>query len=262
MIRHPLALRFETERPVRDQIHEATRLGVRGVVVEAIGDLAPHRLGATGRRELRHILKSVEISLVALALPTRRPFDTTDQLDERMRRADAAFVMAYELGTKVVLVRAGTVPPQEEAARLGIFTNTLSELGRRAEHHGVQLALETGADTGEKQKAFLGALDSPGLAVSIDPSSLLQAGIDPIKTVHELALWVIHAYANDATSAPGIRAGHPRGFGFPPGALDWEEYLGSLEEIGYRGFLTVWPMPGRGAAGQFQAVADRLKALK
>ena len=38
---------------------------------------------------------------------TRRPFDTTDQLDDRIRRADSAFAMAYELGTKVVLVRAG-----------------------------------------------------------------------------------------------------------------------------------------------------------
>ena len=83
----------------------------RGVVVEAIGDIAPHRLGETGRRELRHILKSVDIALIGLALPTRRPFDTTDQLDERMRRADAAFAMAYELGTKIILLRAGNVPP-------------------------------------------------------------------------------------------------------------------------------------------------------
>ena len=196
-----------------------------------------------------------------MALPTRRPFDTTDQLDERMRRADSAFAMAYELGTKLVLVRAGVVPPQEDEARLEIFTNTLRELGRRAEHHGVKLALETGADPGEKLKAFLDALASPGLAASIDPGSILQAGIDPIKTVRELATWVVHAYANDATGSPRIQAVNPRGFGFPPVRFDWEEYLGSLEEVGYRGFLTVWPMPGRPAAAQFQAVYDRLKQL-
>jgi sugar phosphate isomerase/epimerase len=261
MIRHPLALRLDPDRSARDQIHEAAPLGARGVVVEAIGDVAPHRLGTTGRRELRHILRSVEISLVALALPTRRPFDTTDQLDERMRRADAAFAMAYELGTKVVLLRAGAIPPQEEEGRLEIYTNTLRELGRRAEHHGVQLGLETGVDPGEKLKAFLGALDSPGLAVSIDPNSLLQARIDPIKIVRELAPSVVHAYANDATRATGMQSMNPRGYGFPPGALDWEEYLGSLEEIGYRGFLTVWPSPGRSAATQFQAVSARLKNL-
>jgi sugar phosphate isomerase/epimerase len=261
MIRHALGLRLDSDRSVRDQVHEAARLGARGVVVEAVGDVAPHRLGETGRREVRHILRTVEMSLVGLALPTRRPFDTTDQLDERLRRADAAFAMAYELGTKIVLARAGAVPQPEEEARLEVFTNTLRELGRRAEHHGVKLALETGADPGEKLKAFLDALASPGLAASIDPGSILQAGIDPITTVRELAAWVVHAYANDATGVPGVRAVNPRGFGFPAGALDWEEYLGSLEEIAYRGFLTVWPRPGLSAATQFKAVSERLKHL-
>jgi sugar phosphate isomerase/epimerase len=262
MIRHPLGLRLDPESSVRDQIHAAAHLGARGVVVEAIGDIAPHRLGETGRREVRHILRTVEMTLVGLALPTRRPFDTTDQLDERIRRADAAFAMAYELGTTVVLARAGAVPPSEDAARLAVFSNTLLELGRRAEHQGVKLVLETGADTGDKLKSFLDELGSPGLAASIDPGSILQAGIDPIATVRELASWVVHAYAKDATGSAGVPAINPRGFGFPPGALDWEEYLGAFEEMGYRGFLTVWPVPGRPAAAQFTAVVERLKQLR
>ncbi len=57
MIPHPLGIRLAAERSVRDQIHEAARLGARGVVIEAIGEVAPHRLGDTGRREVRHILR-------------------------------------------------------------------------------------------------------------------------------------------------------------------------------------------------------------
>jgi len=49
--------------------------------------------------------------------------------------------------------------------------------------------------------------------------------------------------------------------GFPPGALDWEEYLGALEEIAYRGFLTVWPPPGRSASAEFSAISERLQRL-
>ena len=49
----------------------------------------------------------------------------------------------------------------------------------------------------------------PGLAASIDPGSILQAGIDPIATVRELASWVVHAYAKDATGAPGVPAINP-----------------------------------------------------
>jgi sugar phosphate isomerase/epimerase len=261
MIRHPLGVRLDADRSVRDQIYEAARMGARGVVIDAIGDVAPHRLGETGRRELRQILRTAELSLAALSLPTRRPFDTTDQLDDRMRRADGAFAMAYELGTTIVLAQTGAIPPPEDEVRLEVFSSTLLELGRRAEHHGVKLAIETGTDPGQKLKEFLDALGSPGLAASIDPASILQAGIDPIVSVRELASWVVHAYAKDASGSSTVKVVNPRGFGYPPGALDWDEYLGSLEEIGYRGFLTVWPAAGQPAAAQFKAVSDRLNRV-
>jgi sugar phosphate isomerase/epimerase len=261
MIRNPLGLRLDPDRPVREQIHEAARLGARGVVLDAIGDLSPQRLGDTGRRDLRHVLKTVELSLIALSLPTRRPFDTIEQLDDRLRRADAAFALAYELGTTIVLARVGSVPPDEESERLEVFTNTMRDLGHRADHRGVRLAIETGSEPGEKLKSFLDALDLRGLAVSIDPASLLQAGIDPVATARELAQWVEHAYASDASGSAGVSGVNPRGFGFRPGVLDWEEYVGALEEIGYHGFLTVRPMPGRDSAAQFKAILDRLRQI-
>ena len=65
-LRHPLGLRLDPERPVRDQILEAAQIGARGVVLDASGELAPHRVGATGRRELRHVLRTTELALVAL----------------------------------------------------------------------------------------------------------------------------------------------------------------------------------------------------
>jgi sugar phosphate isomerase/epimerase len=261
MIRNPLALRLDPERPVRDQIYEAARLGAGGVVVDAIGDLAPHRLGETGRRECRHILRTVELSLAAVSLPTRRPFDTTDQLDDRLRRADAAFAMAFDLGTNVILARVGGIPPEEDAARRAIFIDAVREMGLRADHRGVRLAIETGTEPGSVVRGFLETLGVPSLAASIDPASLLQVGIDPVAATRELGEWVAHAYANDATGTTRVAARNPRGFGFPPGALDWEEYVGALEEIAYHGFLTVWPPPGRPAAAHFTAIADRLKRL-
>jgi sugar phosphate isomerase/epimerase len=261
MIRHPLGLRIDPARPVRDQIYEAARMGARGVVLDAIGDLAPQRLGETGRRELRHLLRTVELSLVALSLPTRRPFDTTDQLDERIRRADGAFALAYELGTNLVLARVGAVPPEEDGERLGTFTSAMASLGQRADHRGVRLAVETGTEPGQKLKAFLDSLNIVGLAASIDPSALLRAGMDPVAAARDLAGWVAHAYAAVDSGSSAAGPAHPRGFGFAPGVLDWENYLGSLEEIGYSGFLTIWPDPAGEARGQFLAVVKRLNQL-
>lgn len=258
MIRSPLALRLNADpaRSFRDSIRDAARAGARGIVLDAAGELAPERLSDTGRRDLRNTLRSVQIALAALNLPTRRPFDTEDDLDVRLARADRAFAMAYELGTRSMLVRAGTVPPEEDAARSAAFFHALTELGRRAEHRGVRLAIETAAEPGSSLASALSRIDSPGLGASVDPAAQLRVGQDPVASVVALAGQVIHAYAADAAGGSGLV--NPRGFAFPGGVLDWEAYLGALEEIDYRGFLTVWPDPARDPMDEFAAMKARL----
>jgi L-ribulose-5-phosphate 3-epimerase len=260
MLRLPIGVRLDSVTPLRDQIRQAATLGAKGVVIEAGGEIHPERLGESGRREVRHLLRSVELSLVGLALPTRNPYDRLDDLDARLLRADRAFALAYELGTKLVLVRAGAIPPESETARRAIFSDALGELALRADHRGIRLGLETGTDTGAALRAFLESKGTPALAASIEPAALLAHGIDPVVTVRELGPWVAHAYAHDASAAGprSIVAPNPRGVGFRPGSLDWEEYLGSLEEINYRGFLTAWPEPGR-LAVQLPALLEHLK---
>lgn len=248
MIRHPLAVRLDAGTPLREQIRQAATLGAKGVVIEAIGDLHPDRLGDSGRREVRHLLRSVELVPAAVVLPTRSGFDHLDDLDLRLRRADRAFEMAYELESRLVLVRAGALPgeAEDDKERRTIFSDALGELARLADHRGVRLALETVAETGAALRAFLEAKGTPALAASVDPPALLAAGIDPVVAARELGPWVAHAYASDASTRTGASLiANPRGLGFRPGVLDWEEYLGALEEINYRSFLTAWPEPGR-----------------
>ena len=262
MIRTPLGLRLLPNTSVREQIQEAARLGARGVVIDAVGDLGPDRLTETGRRELRHLLRSIEVALIAMHLPTRRSFDTTDQLDDRLRRAARAFTLAYELGTRLVLARVGAVPDESDAPRREAFLHALTELGRRADHLGVRLAIETGTEPGGTLRPILDSLELEGLAASIDPASLLQRRIDPVATTRDLGPWVAHAYASDASTArPQLLTADPRGLGATAGGLDWEEYLGALEEIDYRGFLTIWPDPTHPAGPQFTAMAGRLNRL-
>ena len=259
MIRSPLGLRLESGRPIKDQIRAAASAGARGVILDAAGDLAPGQLSETGRREVRHALRSVEQELIALALPTRRAFDTIDQLEDRLARADRAFALAYDLGTRLVVVRVGEVPPAEEPIRREAFTTAVGELGRRADHRGIRLAVESGTERGSVLGPFLGGFGLPSLAVSLDPSALLRNGIDPVATTRELGGLIAHAYANDASKPTNqFVAANPRGYGFPAGALDWEEYLGALEEIAYRGYLTVWPEAGGDPVAQFRAIAARL----
>lgn len=260
MLPTPLGLRLDPARPIRDQIREAAHLGARGVVIDAVGDLAPNRLSETGRRELRHLLRSVELSLIALNLPTRRPFDSIDQLDDRLNRAETAFALAFELGTPLVLARVGGLPPESEAAPRATFLGALRELNRRAEHRGIRLAVETGPDSGETLRTLLESLEAHSLAASVDPGAWLQHGHDPIASTQALGPWIAHAYSTDASTS-SIVSSLARRPGFAAGTLDWESYLGALEESNYRGFLTIWPDPSRDPGPQFTAIADRLRRL-
>ena len=153
-----------------------------------------------------------------------------------------------------MLLNPGVIPSEEDAARRAAFTHALSELGRRADHRGVRLAIETAPDPGPAAKTLLDAIASPGLAVSLDPSPLLNAGHDPAATVQTLSDWLVHGYAPDPdrTAATGMAFGRR---GISAGrTFHWEEYLGALEEVGYRGFLTVWPEAKTDPATAFAAV--------
>lgn len=253
MIRSPLGLRLVLRAgdSPREAIRKAAESGARGILLEAVGELAPARLSETGRRELRHMLQTMRLSLIGLALPTRRPFDSLDQFDDRLARIDQGFAMAYELGARLAVAEVGGIPPDAETDRKQAFDLALNELGRRADHRGARLAIETGPDSGSRLRTVLDGWNQPGLAAGVDPSALMRMGHDPAESAVALGHWVAHAYGADASLKPS-QVVHPRGFGFAAGVLDWESYLGALEEIDYRGWMTFRTDPDRDVRPQFQ----------
>ncbi len=126
--------------------------------------------------------------------------------------------MAFELGATLVLARVGAVPPEADAPRRETWTGALGELGRRADHRGVRLAVEAGTESGEALRAALESLGPAGLAASLDPAALLQHGHDPVAATRALGEWVAHAYASDATSSrPASLDDQPPRLGIPAG---------------------------------------------
>ena len=242
MISSPLGLRLESDpgRSPREQLVDAARLGACGVILDAAGDLAPHRLSETGRRDLRNTLQTVQMPLIGLNLPTRRPFDSEDDLDDRLQRAEKAFVLAYELGARLVLVRLGSIPAEDDTVHRPIFQHACQELGRRA----------------ELLKGLLDSLAIPALGASIDPVPLKAEGVDPGSAVICLGSHVLHVYAPEPErrSSNRARTGSVRPSSRISTPLDWEAFLGSLEEIDYRDYLTVWPDKPEDAANAFKAI--------
>ena len=223
--------------PLRRALAEAARLGVSGVRLDAVGDLSPNRLSETGRREFRHLLRSHNLELAALGCPLRRGLDAADDQQPRIDHVRKVMTLAFDLGPRVAVVEAGRVPDEGEDERGRLLTESLTALAAHGDRVGATLALETGLESGEALSAYLSRFDSGSLAANLDPANLLMHGFDVYESARALNRRVVRVDAKDARLVGTSRTAQEVALGH--GDIDWMQFLAVLEEIEYRGWLTV-----------------------
>ena len=117
-------------------------------------------------------------------------------------------------------------------------------------------AVETGPETAVVLKEFLDSL-SGAVRVNLDPANLVMVtGDDPVQAVYTLKDYIVHTHAKDGIkyidADPEIiyHVVHPIPEEFQgktffkevplgEGNVPFEAYLKALEDIGYKGFLTI-----------------------
>lgn len=137
-------------------------------------------------------------------------------------------------------------------------------------------AIETGPETSDVLKEFLDDLHSTGVAVNLDPANLkMVTGDDPVKAVYTLKDYIVHTHAKDGNRLnignPEFiyKAVHPipqdfnnvQYFEVLPlgtGSVDFPNYLKALEEIGYKGFLTIECKTGNNPENEIKTAYDFL----
>ena len=222
---------------VRQALVTAARLGVRGVQVSGIGELAPDKLTETGRREFRNLLRSFDLELAALDVPMRRGLDNADDLQPRIERVCKSMQLAFDLGASCVVVPCPLLPDDAPGARGQLMREALSALGAYGDRIGCAVALEIGFDPAAKVKKYLATFDSGGLKVTYDPANFLLHGHDPIANLMPLAGLLAHAHARDARSANLTRGLQEVPVG--AGNIDWMALTATLQVLEFDGFLTV-----------------------
>ena len=238
MKRLQLGIRLEAlELPLRRALPEASRQGIRGVQVDAVGDLAPAALSQTGRRELRHLLRSHDLEFTALGCPLRRGLDTAENQEARIEHVKQVMSLSFDLGPRVTITEAGRVPDDPDDPAAALLAEALLAVGHHGDRVGAMLALQTGLEAGETLNRFLGRFDTGGVGVNLDPANLLMNGFDPVESTRALRGRIVHLTARDARrtgpnrSAQEVPLGH--------GDIDWMQFLGLLEEIEYRGWVVI-----------------------
>ena len=240
--------------PVDEALDKAVQVGAQGIQVYATkGELAPENLVGAKRAEFAHKVADHGLKISALCGDIGR-FDDPAINPGRIERSKRIMDLAKELGVDVVTTHIGVVPNDPAHPRYAIMQEACFELSQYADQMQAHFAIETGPEPAAVLKQFLDGLHSTGVAVNLDPANLVMVtGDDPVRAVHTLRDYIVHTHAKDgvklADNDPEVVYGLvkndvPTGRGFEEvplgeGAVDWPRYLAALDEIGYRGYLTI-----------------------
>lgn len=279
MYQFPIGVMLESFRmETVPAIEKAASIGAKGIQMYATkGIHAPENMTSADRRELLDIMKSNGLSFSALCGDLGKGFSHPELNPALIEKSKRIVEMALELETNIVTTHIGVVPTDPAHPRYAIMQDACGELAEFADSVGAHFAIETGPETSDVLKGFLDGLHSTGVAVNLDPANLVMVtGDDPVHAVHTLKDYIVHTHAKDGVllkkTNPEIIYGvipHPddellKGPYFKEvplgtGSVPFPAYLKALDEIGYKGFLTIEREVGSDPVSDIVLAADFLR---
>lgn len=256
MGRFPIGVIIDSFRTsTAEAVKKAAAVGADGIQVYATsGEMAPENLTAAARADFRSLVKDNGLVISALCGDLGGGFGNPENNPAKIEKSKRILDLAKELGTDVVTTHIGVVPTDSSVDRYKIMQEACGELAKYADEIGAHFAIETGPETSAVLKEFLDTLHSTGVGVNLDPANLVMVtGDNPAKAVYNLRDYIVHTHAKDGRQLfykdPEIVYGLVKdalvtgpSFEEVPlgeGQVPWVDYLNALEDIGFRGFLTI-----------------------
>lgn len=276
MYQFPIGVLLDSFRlDTKQAIEKAASLGADGIQMYATkGEHAPENMTRAKINELKDMMKSNGLVFSALCGDLGMGFGNSELNPSLIEKSKRILDLAKELETDVVTTHIGVVPTDKNHPRYAIMQEACGELSRYADSLDAHFAIETGPEVSEVLKGFLDSLGSRGVAVNLDPANLaMVTGDDPVQAVYNLKDYIVHTHAKDGIKLrennPEVVYGIikdeiPTGEGFREvplgeGSVPFDKYLAALEDIGYRGFLTIEREVGDNPAADITMAADFLR---
>lgn len=258
-------------------IETAAKMGVEGLQMYATnGEHTPENMTKADRRELLDMVKSNGLVFSAICGDLGCGFSNPEKNPELIERSKRILELAKELEVDVVTTHIGVVPPDKAHPRYKIMHSACKELSKFADSMDAHFAIETGPECAAVLKSFLDDLDSKGVAVNFDPANFVMVmGDDPVQGVYTLGDYIVHTHAKDGIKLidcnpevvyglieAEIAGGDTfREVPLGTGNVDFPNYLKALDEIGYKGFLTIEREVGENPARDIEKAIKFLKAF-
>ncbi len=279
MYSFPIGVMVESFRTdIRSAVEAAARVGASGLQLYCSrGDFTPAKMTNERIRELLDLVKSHGLAFSAICGDLSHGFGDAEKNPELIAESKRIIELAKRLETNIVTTHIGVVPTDPTNDRYKIMQEACYELAHFADGIGSRFAVETGPETSLVLKEFLDSLGSKGVSVNLDPANLVMVtGDDPVQAVYNLRDYIVHTHAKD-----GVKLGecipeyvygvlHPvpeefrgvrlfREVPLGTGSVDFKAYLAALDDIGYRGYLTIEREVGDDPFGDISLAADFLR---
>lgn len=257
MGRFPIGVIIDSFRTdITTAVKKAASVGANGIQVYATrGEMSPENMTEAKIADFKKLVADNGLVISALCGDLGGGgFSFAENNPEKIEKSKRIIDLAKELDTNVVTTHIGVVPEDKNHDRYKVMQEACFELSRYADSIGAHFAIETGPETSAILKDFLDSLGSTGVGVNLDPANLVMVtGDDPAQAVYNLQKYIVHTHAKDGKQIffkdPEIVYGLKKdviitedSFIEVPlgeGQVPWEKYLAALEDIGYKGFLTI-----------------------
>lgn len=275
----------------------AREMGFAGLQFDAIsGGTDLTELSGSGRREFRNLLSSQDQELVGLRTEVGvKGLRPGADVDRAIARVDKVMEAAAGLGSPLVCVDIGPLPPAPQAPRTkpklsqqqaGLIllpetaaaepeppagqapppdpafaaqvNDALAELGRRADRYSAILAFRSELSSLASLRQAIVSANCPWFGVDLDPVAILRDEWDLDEAFSQLGPLVRHVRGRDAAAGSDRRT-MPAVIG--RGSVEWEQVLANLDDAGYRGWITIDPMDLTDRVGSARAGLARLQSI-
>ena len=239
--------------PFEESIKAAAKLGVSGVQKYLTGgEFSAENLVGDKLKEVKDIMNSNGLVFSAICGDFGVDLDNDWVVEKSMRVLDKA----KELDCHIVTTHIGHLYETDDE-RMEKIRNNARKLAEYADSIGSYFAAETGTEKAPVLKSFLDSLGAKGLRVNLDPANLVMvAADDPVQAVYTLRDYIVHTHAKD-----GIKTGEKTWLELPlgQGGVDYNKYLAALNDIGFKGYLTIEREVGENPAADIGMAVEFLK---
>lgn len=278
MFSFPIGVLLESfQTDYHTALKKAAELHLDAIQIYATrGDFSPNAMTPQKCKEFLELVQSYGLKISALCGDLGQGFGSKEKNPELIEESKRILELAKMLDTNIVTTHIGVIPEDSSHPRYETMQKACFELSAYADSMDAHFAIETGPERAKTLKTFLDTLGSKGVAVNLDPANFVMVtGDDPVEAVYTLKDYIVHTHAKDGKKLldknPEIIYGmiedeieSSQAFIELPlgqGDVDFSRYLQALDEINYKGYLTIEREVGNNPAKDIETAANYLRSF-